>query len=59
MPASFLTTLDGRPGLTAEISTGEMWGVRANGISGAPSEQCRFKGAGHSSRSIRQISAAG
>ncbi len=27
VPASFLTTLDGRPGLTAEFSTGEMWGV--------------------------------
>jgi len=26
VPASFLTTLDGRPGLTAEFSTGEMWG---------------------------------
>ena len=26
MPGSFLTTLDGRPGLTAEFSTGEMWG---------------------------------
>jgi beta-glucosidase len=27
VPASFLTTLEGRPGLTAEFSTGEMWGV--------------------------------
>jgi beta-glucosidase len=26
IPASFLTTLEGRPGLTAEFSTGEMWG---------------------------------
>jgi beta-glucosidase len=26
VPASFLTTLEGRPGLTAEFSTGEMWG---------------------------------
>ena len=27
VPASSLTTLEGRPGLTAEFSTGEMWGV--------------------------------
>ncbi len=27
VPASFFTTLEGRPGLTAEFSTGEMWGV--------------------------------
>ena len=27
VPASFLTTLEGQPGLTAEFSTGEMWGV--------------------------------
>jgi beta-glucosidase len=26
VPASFLTTLEGRPGLTAEFSTGEIWG---------------------------------
>ncbi|HTP68788.1 MAG TPA: glycoside hydrolase family 3 C-terminal domain-containing protein, partial [Dongiaceae bacterium] len=26
VPTSFLTTLEGRPGLTAEFSTGEMWG---------------------------------
>ncbi len=26
VPASFLTTLEGQPGLTAEFSTGEMWG---------------------------------
>ena len=26
MPASFFTTLEGRPGLTAEFSTGEMFG---------------------------------
>ena len=26
VPASFLTTLEGRPGLTAEFSMGEMWG---------------------------------
>ena len=28
VPASFLTTLEGRPGLTAEFSTGEMFGVQ-------------------------------
>ncbi|MGB9470862.1 MAG: glycoside hydrolase family 3 C-terminal domain-containing protein [Candidatus Acidiferrum sp.] len=27
VPATFLTTLEGRPGLTAEFSIGEMWGV--------------------------------
>jgi beta-glucosidase len=27
VPAAFLTTFEGRPGLTAEFSTGEMWGV--------------------------------
>jgi beta-glucosidase len=26
VPPSFLTTLEGRPGLTAEFSTGDMWG---------------------------------
>jgi beta-glucosidase len=26
VPASYLTTLDGKPGLTAEFSIGEMWG---------------------------------
>ena len=26
VPASFLTTLEGRPGLTAEFSTGDVWG---------------------------------
>ena len=28
VPASFLTTLEGQPGLTAEFSTGEMFGVQ-------------------------------
>jgi len=28
VPASFFTTLEGRPGLTAEFSTGEMFGVQ-------------------------------
>lgn len=28
MPGSFFTTLEGRPGLTAEFSTGEMFGVQ-------------------------------
>src|SRR5256886_38850 len=36
VPASFLTTLDGRPGLTAEFSTGEMWGPQRTVLAERP-----------------------
>ena len=36
VPASFLTTVDGRPGLTAEFSTGEMWGPQRTVLAERP-----------------------
>src|SRR5690242_20296858 len=36
VPASFLTTLDGRQGLTAEFSTGEMWGPQRTVLAERP-----------------------
>jgi beta-glucosidase len=36
VPASFLTTLGGRPGLTAEFSTGEMWGPQRTVLAERP-----------------------
>jgi beta-glucosidase len=36
VPASILTTLDGRPGLTAEFSTGEMWGPQRTVLAERP-----------------------
>ena len=36
VPASFLTTLDGRPGLIAEFSTGEMWGPQRTVLAERP-----------------------
>jgi beta-glucosidase len=36
VPASFLATLDGRPGLTAEFSTGEMWGPQRTVLAERP-----------------------
>ena len=36
VPPSFLTTVDGRPGLTAEFSTGEMWGPQRTVLAERP-----------------------
>jgi beta-glucosidase len=36
VPASYLTTLEGKPGLTAEFSTGQMWGVERTVLAERP-----------------------
>jgi len=43
VPASFLTTLDGRPGLTAEFSTGEMWGPQRTVLAERPVNKLDLK----------------
>jgi beta-glucosidase len=43
IPGSFFTTLEGRPGLTAEFSTGEMWGPQRTVLTEQPVKNLDLK----------------
>jgi beta-glucosidase len=54
VPASFFTTLEGQPGLTAEFSTGEMWGPQRTVLAARQVSNVDLKATGIPQEAARQ-----